>query len=117
LAQALGVSDAVIGLTIVAVGTGLPELATSCVAALRKQTDIAIGNVVGSNIFNVLCVLGLTATVSPNSSSGIEMRDAAVMLILGILLLPFALTHLKITRIEGVVLLGIYAFYLFLLWP
>ncbi len=117
LAQALGVSDAVIGLTIVAAGTGLPELATSVVAALRRQTDIAIGNVVGSNIFNVLCVLGLTATVSPISASGIKLLDAGVMLILGILLLPFALTNLKVTRAEGAVLIGIYAVYLFLLWP
>ena len=117
LAQALGVSDAVIGLTIVAVGTGLPELATSVVAALRKQTDIAIGNVVGSNIFNVLCVLGFTATVSPISASGIELRDAAVMLILGILLLPFTLSNSKVTRAQGAVLISIYAFYLFLLWP
>jgi len=117
LAQALGVSDAVIGLTIVAAGTGLPELATSVVAALRRQFDIAIGNVVGSNIFNVLCVLGVTATLSPINASGIELRDASMMLILGILLLPFALTNLKITRAEGGVLIGIYAVYLFLLWP
>ena len=117
LAQALGVSDAVIGLTIVAVGTGLPELATSVVAALRRQTDIAIGNVVGSNIFNVLCVLGVTATVSPISASGIELRDASVMLVLGILLLPVALTNLKINRAEGAVFIGIYAIYVYLLWP
>ena len=117
LTKSLGVSDAVIGLTVVAAGTSLPELATSVVAAVRRQSDIAIGNVVGSNIFNVLCILGVTATVSPISASGIGMRDAGVMLFLGILLLPFAMTNRKISRGEGAVFIGIYGAYLFLLWP
>lgn len=117
LAKSLGVSDAVIGLTVVAAGTSLPELATSVVAALRKQSDIAIGNVVGSNIFNVFCILGVTATVSPINSSEIGLRDGAVMLILGVVLLPFALTGRRISRGEGAVLLASYAVYLFFLWP
>lgn len=117
LAKSWGVSDAVIGLTVVAAGTSLPELATSVVAAFRKQSDIAIGNVVGSNIFNILCILGVTATVSPISSSGIGLLDAGAMLFLGLLLLPFALTGRKISRPEGAVFLGVYGVYLFMLWP
>ncbi len=117
LAKSWGVSDAVIGLTVVAAGTSLPELATSVVAAFRKQSDIAIGNVVGSNIFNVLCILGVTATVSPIHSSGIKLLDAGVMLFVAILLLPFALTNRRISRGEGAVFLGIYTVYLFMLWP
>jgi cation:H+ antiporter len=117
LAKAMGVSDAVIGLTVVAAGTSLPELATSVVAAFRKQSDIAIGNVVGSNIFNVFCILGVTATVSPINASEIGLRDGAVMLLLGVILLPFALSGRKISRGEGAVFIGIYLVYLFLLWP
>jgi cation:H+ antiporter len=117
LAKLLGVSDAVIGLTVVAAGTSLPELATSVVAAVRRQSDIAIGNVVGSNIFNVFCILGVTASVSPINASGIGLRDGIVMLFLSLILLPFALTDRKISRVEGAVLIGVYAVYLFLLWP
>ena len=117
LAKSWGVSDAVIGLTVVAAGTSLPELATSVVAAVRRHADIAIGNVVGSNIFNILCILGVTATVSPIHASGIGLMDAGVMLFVSVLLLPFALTNRKISRGEGAVFLGIYGVYLFLLWP
>jgi cation:H+ antiporter len=117
LASALGLSDAVIGLTVVAAGTSLPELATSVVAALRKQSDIAIGNVVGSNIFNIFCILGITATVSPINASGLELRDGIVMLLLAMILLPFALTGRRISRGEGAVFIAIYTVYLFLLWP
>lgn len=116
-AKALGVSDAVIGLTVVAAGTSLPELATSVVAAFRKQSDIAIGNVVGSNIFNVFCILGITATVSPINASEIGLRDGGVMLLLGVILLPFALTGRRISRGEGAFFIGVYVTYLFLLWP
>ncbi len=116
-AKSLGVSDAVIGLTVVAAGTSLPELATSVVAAFRKQSDIAIGNVVGSNLFNVFCILGVTATVSPINASEIGLRDGAVMLFLGTILLPFAMTGRRISRVEGAVFVGIYLAYLFLLWP
>jgi cation:H+ antiporter len=117
LAKSLGVSDAVIGLTVVAAGTSLPELATSVVAALRKQSDIAIGNVVGSNIFNILCILGVTASVTPIDTSGISFLDGCVMLSLGIILLPFALTGRSISRAEGAIFLVVYGVYLFLLWP
>lgn len=117
LAKSLGVSDAVIGLTVVAAGTSLPELATSVLAAFRKQSDIAIGNVVGSNIFNVFCILGITATVSPINSSEIGLLDGSAMLLLGVVLLPFALTGRRISRAEGAVLLATYGVYLFFLWP
>lgn len=117
LARMLGVSEAVIGLTIVAAGTGMPELATSVVAALRRQSDIAVGNVVGSNIFNLLFILGATTSVSPISGSQVGLRDGAVMAGLSMLLLPFAVTHLKITRPEGAALLLAYGGYLYLLWP
>lgn len=117
LAKSMGVSDAVIGLTVVAAGTSLPELAASVVAALRRQSDIAIGNVVGSNIFNVLCILGITATVSPIHSSGIGLRDGVAMMLLALILLPFAMTGRRISRVEGAILVSVYGVYLVLLWP
>ena len=117
LAKSMGVSDAVIGLTVVAAGTSLPELAASVVAALRRQSDIAIGNVVGSNIFNIFCILGITATVSPIHSSGIGLRDGVAMMFLALILLPFAMTGRRISRVEGAILVSVYGAYLVLLWP
>lgn len=72
LAQAAGISDAVIGVTIVAVGTSLPELVTSVIAALKRQTDIALGNILGSNLFNILGILGITAVITPSRSRRIS---------------------------------------------
>jgi len=118
IAKSFGVSDAIIGLTIVAAGTSLPELATSVVAAFKKQSDIAIGNVVGSNIFNILCILGLTASVSGSvDATGFGLRDGLVMLGLSCLLLPFSMSGRRISRWEGGVLLSCYLAYLFFLWP
>jgi cation:H+ antiporter len=117
MARDFGFSEAVIGLTIVAAGTSLPELATSLVAAIKKESDVAIGTIVGSNIFNILCILGLTASIQPIQVGGIGMRDAAFMLGLSILLLPFAFSQRSISRIEGCVFLSIYGLYLYLLWP
>lgn len=117
LAKSMGVSDAVIGLTVVAAGTSLPELAASVVAALRRQSDIAIGNVVGSNIFNIFCILGITATVSPIHSSGLGLRDGVAMMLLALILLPFAMTGRRISRVEGAILVSAYGVYLVLLWP
>lgn len=116
-ARTLGVSEAVIGLTIVAAGTSLPELATSIVAAIKKESDVAIGNIVGSNIFNILCILGLTASILPLKVAGIGLRDAGFMLGLAILLLPFAFSQRSISRVEGLLFLGLYGVYLFFLWP
>lgn len=117
LAQRFGVSEAVIGLTIVAAGTSLPELATSVVAALKRESDVAIGNIVGSNIFNLLGILGLTASISPLMQVGITWRDAWFMLGTAVLLLPFAFTRRTISRTEGGVMLAIYGIYLAMLWP
>ena len=113
-ARAFGVSDLVIGLTIVAVGTSMPELATSIMAAIRGERDIAVGNVVGSNIFNILGCLGLAGLVSP---SGLPVPDAArafdlwVMLAVAFACLPVFLTGREIARWEGVIFLGYYIAY------
>ena len=113
IARSLGVSEAVIGLTIVAGGTSLPELATSIVAALKKNPEIAIGNVVGSNLFNIFFVLGATASISPLTIQGITTTDLLVMVVSGILLWLFGVFFGKrtITRIEGSVLALAYVGY------
>ena len=117
VARYFGVSEAVISLTIIAAGTSMPELATSVVAGLRKQPDIAIGNAVGSNIFNVLCILGLTATAAPLESHGISHNDMLWMVGLAVLLLPLLLVGRRLYRLEGMVLLSAYGSYLWTLWP
>lgn len=111
IAKALGVSDAVIGLTVVAVGTSLPELATSVVAAVRKQQDIAIGNVVGSNIFNILAILGIAPLASPIVTKDISPVDMCLMFAVSVLLYPFMRTGMRINRLEGMALLAIYISY------
>jgi len=117
IAEQFGVSQAVIGLTIVGIGTSLPELATSVAAAARGEGDIAIGNVVGSNIFNILGILGITALVQPLSGSGLSLVDLAVMVGLAALMLPVMRTQYTLSRAEGGVLLAIYGSYLaYLLW-
>lgn len=112
LAKTFGVSEVIIGLTIVAIGTSMPELVTSVLAALKGQSDIAIGNVVGSNLFNILGILGVTAIVHPVSSLGFQPFDFMVMLALAIVILPFAWTGLRIGRREGSVLLLTYLGYM-----
>jgi cation:H+ antiporter len=114
LARSLGVSELIIGLTIIAIGTSLPELAASAVASLRGEQDIAVGNVVGSNTFNILSVLGLTSMVSPN---GINVPIAAlsfdipVMIATAVACLPIFLNGHKIARWEGGLLFGYYLAY------
>lgn len=115
IAEAAGVSEAVIGLTIVAVGTSLPELATSVVAALRGEGDIAVGNVVGSNVFNVLGILGIAALASPLSRGGIALFDLGAMLFLTVLLVPLMRSGFQLARWEGGLLLTCYAAYLVVL--
>lgn len=112
LAKSFGISEIVIGLTIVAIGTSMPELVTSVVAALKGQSDIAIGNVVGSNLFNILGVLGVTAVIHPIIGNGISTLDWLVMIGLAILLLPFAYTGLRIGRREGGILVLGYLVYI-----
>lgn len=113
LARAAGVSERVIGLTIVAVGTSLPELASSLVAAWRRQGDIVLGNLVGSNIFNILCILGITATVQPIpiTAAGTWL-DLGVMLAVSVLVWPLLATGLVLKRWEGAVLLAAYIAYI-----
>ena len=113
-AQSLGVSDLIIGLTVVAAGTSLPEVAASVAAALRGERDLAVGNVVGSNIFNILFVLGLSAAVSPGAievSAGAWREDMPVMLAAAIACLPAAFTFSRIDRWEGALFVAAYAGY------
>lgn len=112
IARFAGLSEATIGLTIVAAGTSLPELATSIVAAFRRHTDIAVGNIVGSNIFNLLCIMGVTGLIHPFSTVNIATSDLFVMLGVSILLLPLASTGFHLKRWEGGVLLAGYIAYL-----
>ena len=112
VAAALGVSEGVIGLTVVAGGTSLPELATSVVAARKGQSAIAIGNVIGSNVFNILLILGMTAVISPLQIEGITTIDMAVMLISVILVWLFSFTRFTVERWEGALLVGGYLAYL-----
>ncbi|MEX2466144.1 MAG: calcium/sodium antiporter [Gemmatimonadota bacterium] len=113
-ARTVGLSEAVIGLTIVAVGTSLPELITSVVAALRGQGDIAVGNVLGSNVFNILGILGVTAVVLPLESGGITMATLWVMVGAAVAVGLAAATGRRITRWEGGALLAGYVGYV--LW-
>jgi cation:H+ antiporter len=117
IARMAGVSEAVIGLTIIAAGTSMPELATSLVAAVRHQPDIAVGNVVGSNIFNILGILGVAAIASPLKTAGITPVDLWVMAAFAVCILPLLYTELKLQRWEGGLLLAGYAAYLWMLWP
>jgi len=113
LARSAGLSETLLGLTVVAVGTSLPELMTSLVAALRRQTDIALGNVVGSNIYNVLGILGATALVHPIPIPPEILRlDVWVMLAATLGLLTFAVARGRIGRLEAVLLLTGYLIYL-----
>ena len=112
VAATLGVSEGVIGLTVVAGGTSLPELATSVVAARKGQSAIAIGNVIGSNVFNILLILGLTATISPMQIEGITTIDMAVMLLSVTLVWLFSYTRFTVERWEGALLVGGYLVYL-----
>lgn len=116
-ARAYGVSDAAIGLTVVAAGTSLPELATSLVAAVKKETDVAVGNIVGSNVFNVLGILRITATISPLEVTGIGLREAGFLLGSALLMVPFAFSGRSISRAEGAVFLFVYGLYPYSLWP
>ena len=114
LARALGLSELVIGLTVVAIGTSLPELATSLMAAIKGERDIAVGNIVGSNIFNLLCVLGLASLVSPSAipvAANALAFDFPVMIAVAIACLPIFFNGHCINRWEGAVFVGYYALY------
>lgn len=121
-ARAFGVSELVIGLTIVAAGTSMPEVATSIMATLRGEREIAVGNVVGSNIFNILCVLGVSAVVSPTGGINVPASalafDIPVMVLVAAACLPIFFTGGSISRVEGALFLFYYAAYttLLILW-
>ena len=108
LARLWGLSEALIGLTIVSIGTGTPELATALMAAYRKTADIAIGNAVGSNLFNIMFVVGIAGLIAPMDANGIKSSDLYVMLGLAILLLPTVWTGHVLDRKEGFLFLAIY---------
>lgn len=112
IAEATGVSTAVVGLTIAAIGTSLPELATAIVASARGSSDICAGNIVGSNFFNLLCILGLTAVIVPLQRGDVQMGDLYVMAGLTGLVLPFMYSGFRLGRREGALLLLCYSAYL-----
>ncbi|QSS98767.1 calcium/sodium antiporter [Pontibacillus sp. ALD_SL1] len=112
IAYDLGMSETLVGLTIIAIGTSLPELVTSISAALKKESGIALGNVVGSNIFNILFVLGSSAVISPLPVNGKIVIDVIIMIALSLLLFLFSRTHYKIGKLEGFILLTMYIIYL-----
>ena len=112
IARAFGVSDAVIGLTLVALGTSLPELATTVMAAMRKQADVALGNVIGSNMFNLLAIIGITALVGNIPvTQGFLQFDLWVMLGASLLLIPFVFLKQDIGRVWGIALTSLYLIY------
>ncbi|SFD89699.1 calcium/sodium antiporter [Roseivivax sediminis] len=112
IAQRFGVSDTVIGLTLVAVGTSLPELATTVSAALRRQADVALGNVIGSNMFNLLAIIGVAALIAPMEVDAEFLRfDLWVMLASSVLLLPFVFFRFNMTRPVGIALSAAYVLY------
>lgn len=118
VARSFGISETVIGLTIVAAGTSLPEFVTSVLAAMRRQVDVAFGNVIGSNIYNILGIGGATALIAPGKvPAEIVSFDNVVMIGVSVLLVAFAWTGHKITRWEGAALLAGYLTYIFVLWP
>jgi cation:H+ antiporter len=113
LAQSIGMSESLVGLTIVAVGTSLPELATSAMAAYKKNVEIAVGNVVGSNIFNIFFVLGISATIKPLPFQAKSNGDIAVVILASLLLFLSMFTGKKrsLDRWEGIVFLFLYVAY------
>lgn len=120
LAHMIGVSELVIGLTVVSIGTSLPEIATSVVAGLRGKTDIAVGNIIGSNLFNILAVLGLTAAVAPDgvSVAGRALAiDIPLMVAVTIACVPVFYTGNRVSRGEGTIFVGLYiAYTIFLIY-
>lgn len=113
LGQELGISEAVIGLTVVAVGTSLPEMAVSIVAAIRRHADVAVGNIIGSNIFNTLCILGVSSMITPLPFEGRLLEiDQFVMLAATLGLLMFLYFGLRLSRLKGFILLAGYVIYI-----
>ena len=115
MARVFGLSERVIGIMVLAVGTSLPELATSLVAAFKKESDLAIGNLIGSNIFNILFILGITSIITDIAvSEAILNVDMIWMLGVTLIILPLMAFNKKMGRITGVLLLSIYVFYTYI---
>lgn len=112
IATSFGMSESLVGLTIVSIGTSLPELVTSIVAAIKKESDIAMGNVIGSNIFNILFVLGLSSLITPIPVNPIMMFDMLFLIFVTLIAFAFSITKKLVVRSEGIVLSAIYIFYL-----
>lgn len=112
IAKVFGISEALIGLTIVAVGTSLPELVTSIVAARKGESEIAIGNVIGSNIFNILFILGASSIINPLDINSLNIIDMIILVVITLLVYAFCITKRSVSRIEGVVLTAGYIGYL-----
>lgn len=117
IARSLGVGETIIGLTIIAAGTSVPELASSIVATLKKEYDIAIGNVIGSNIFNLLGIIGISSIISPLTAISISNIDLYIMLGVTLLLIPFFRTSYTLKRDEGIFMVALYLMYMYYLWP
>ena len=112
IAASFGISETLIGLTIVAIGTSLPELVTSVAAATKGHTDIAVGNVIGSNIFNLLFVMGLSTTIHPVSIEMISVYDAAILTVITFVTLIPCIRHKHITRLWGAIMTALYVIYM-----
>ena len=111
IAEKFGMSEHFIGLTIIAIGTSLPELVTSVIAARKGESDIALGNVIGSNVFNIAFVLGASATISPIPVDIVSVYDVIILLFVSVLSLYFAKTQKRFSRLEGLTMLILYAVY------
>ena len=112
IARALSISERVIGLTVIAFGTSLPELVTCIVAAIKRHSDIVIGNIVGSNIFNILFVLGVTGLIQPIPFENAFILDSALGIVATVLLFIFVFHDKKLTKWKGAVFLALYAAYI-----
>src|SRR5699024_1031404 len=112
IAYSLGMSETLVGLTIIAIGTSLPELVTSISAALKKESEIALGNIVGSNIFNILFVLGASSAITPIAVNDKVFIDVIIMIALTLVLLVFARTGFRVGKREGLMLASAYVIYL-----
>lgn len=112
MARALGVTEAVIGLTVVALGTNLPEITATVIASLRRHGDLAAGNAIGSNIFNVFSVLGLTALIHPLVRGGVSWLDLGLMTGVAVVFQLLLMTRLRLARAEGLVLVTLYCVYI-----
>ena len=108
IARAAGLSETLIGLTIVAVGTSLPELVTSIVAAKKGETALAVGNVIGSNLFNMMFILGLSAAIHPVAVNAASFYDMLILIVVSLITLLFSVTKKRISRTEGILMICLY---------